>query len=322
MAKDLTGQRFGKLIALRPTKERKQTSVVWECRCDCGNTAFVDTVHLTKGKTRSCGCLRKERASEQKKNDLSGLRFGRLVALRPTEERKRGFVVWECQCDCGQVAYVTTAHLVQGITQSCGCLQKERTNEVKAKDLTGQRFGRLVALRPTEERRHGLVVWECQCDCGNTAFVIASSLMRGKTTSCGCFRKERMAEASRIDLTGKRFGRLMVLKYTEERRNQRIVWECQCDCGNIVTAIAPSLINGRTTSCGCLQNEQVVETSTKDLTGQRFGQLIAIKPMEERKNGSIMWECQCDCGNTTFVRSNSLLSGNTKSCGCLRARRI
>jgi hypothetical protein len=57
-------------------------------------------------------------------------------------------------------------------------------------DITGQRFGRLVALRPTPHR--GVTRWECVCDCGNEV-VVQTSLLRGGTTiSCGCYRSERM----------------------------------------------------------------------------------------------------------------------------------
>ena len=56
----------------------------------------------------------------------------------------------------------------------------------------------------------------------------------------------------------------------------------------------------------------------KDLTGQKFGRLIAIKDSGKRSSGLVVWECLCDCGNTTFVIGNDLRSGSTRSCGCLR----
>lgn len=54
----------------------------------------------------------------------------------------------------------------------------------------------------------------------------------------------------------------------------------------------------------------------KDMTGLRFGRLVAIKVVERRKNG-VKWLCKCDCGNEAIVRGNYLRSGHTKSCGCL-----
>ena len=57
------------------------------------------------------------------------------------------------------------------------------------------------------------------------------------------------------DLTGKRFGRLLVLNMTDKRIDRRVVWECQCDCGNKHLVQSNSLLSGKTQSCGCLMNE-------------------------------------------------------------------
>ena len=54
-----------------------------------------------------------------------------------------------------------------------------------------------------------------------------------------------------------------------------------------------------------------------DLTGQRFGRLVAVRDAGYAKNNIRVWECRCDCGNAVFVTVNNLRSGNTKSCGCL-----
>ena len=59
---DLTGQRFGRLVAIRRVGTR-QTSVLWECLCDCGNTTRVASIELRKGLVISCGCYRMERIS-------------------------------------------------------------------------------------------------------------------------------------------------------------------------------------------------------------------------------------------------------------------
>lgn len=55
-----------------------------------------------------------------------------------------------------------------------------------------------------------------------------------------------------------------------------------------------------------------------DLTGQRFGRLVVIRDSGERaSSGEVIWECKCDCGKKSFVKSTNLRSGHTKSCGCL-----
>ena len=57
-------------------------------------------------------------------------------------------------------------------------------------------------------------------------------------------------------------------------------------------------------------------TKMIDVTGQRFGRLVALSPSKEKRDSFIMWECRCDCGNLTVVRGSSLRNGDTKSCGC------
>lgn len=59
----------------------------------------------------------------------------------------------------------------------------------------------------------------------------------------------------------------------------------------------------------------------KDLTGQKFGRLSVIRQTDMRKHSQIAWECLCDCGNTTFVRSSALTTGNSTSCGCYTKER-
>ena len=58
------------------------------------------------------------------------------------------------------------------------------------KDLSGQRFGRLVALEPIGKDKHNQVMWKCRCDCGKECVVIGHSLICGNTRSCGCLQKE------------------------------------------------------------------------------------------------------------------------------------
>lgn len=56
----------------------------------------------------------------------------------------------------------------------------------------------------------------------------------------------------------------------------------------------------------------------EDLVGKRFGRLIVIEDMNKKQNNHELWLCKCDCGNTTIVSTNRLLSGNTTSCGCYK----
>jgi hypothetical protein len=74
-AKDYTGQRFGRLVALRPTGERKSNSPVYLFRCDCGNLKEL-SITATRTGTVSCGCVRRETARDL--NLTHGMRNTRL----------------------------------------------------------------------------------------------------------------------------------------------------------------------------------------------------------------------------------------------------
>lgn len=126
-ARDLRGKKFGRLTVLdRVESVNKRT--IWLVQCECGNKNTADATHLTRGNTRSCGCLRDEVATNlAQKNfeDISGETFGRLTALYPTNERSGSSVIWVCQCNCGEEARVSSGHLRMGNIRSCGCLLKE-----------------------------------------------------------------------------------------------------------------------------------------------------------------------------------------------------
>lgn len=177
----------------------------------------------------------------------------------------------------------------------------------KKDDLSGRRFGKLTAIEPTEERKHGYVVWRCRCDCGKEISVESRYLKREMVTDCGCVPKIR----ARKDLRGQRFGRLVVLEESEKRAgNGEVIWKCRCDCGNPVEISGTRLLSGNKKSCGCLAGPK-----QKDFVGKRFGNLQVIS-YAGKKKGCHMWLCRCQCGKTLEVRQSNLQNGHSKSCGC------
>ena len=64
LRENLVGKRYGRLTVIGLNRERKSSSVFWDCRCDCGTTKAVSRAHLLSGATISCGCYHKERSSE------------------------------------------------------------------------------------------------------------------------------------------------------------------------------------------------------------------------------------------------------------------
>lgn len=199
-----------------------------------------------------------------KATDLRGKVFGRLIVLYRVNNIGKQ-TAWKCQCECGNTCIVAGAHLKNGHTQSCGCLQREKViekNRNNNSNLIGQRFGRLVVLKATEERKNDDIMWECLCDCGNIHKVRTSSLKNGHTVSCGCYRSEIASKTYKAigknrnsNLIGKRFGKLIVKNRTNERKAHCIVWECICDCGNLCFVPTSYLTSGDTGSCGCLSSK-------------------------------------------------------------------
>lgn len=118
----------------------------------------------------------------------------------------------------------------------------------KIKDITGQRFGRLVATHRITDDKWGNVRWTCQCDCGRKHITLGVRLRQGKVSSCGCSRI--------IDITNQRFGRLVAIRKVKIK-SRRIRWHCQCDCGHKHIATGVDLRNGHIASCGCKQGYHV-----------------------------------------------------------------
>lgn len=122
---DITGQKFNQLTVLG-RGENKGKKVMWKCLCDCGNETLVYGTYLRNGHTKSCGCKRAEVAQELGKNnilDLTGQKFGFLTVVKDSGERIGcgNHVLWECQCECGNITKVTGTNLKDGHVKSCGC---------------------------------------------------------------------------------------------------------------------------------------------------------------------------------------------------------
>lgn len=181
-----------------------------------------------------------------------GVRVGKLTVLERTEERRNGYVVWRCRCDCGGEICLDTRYLKRGAVRDCGCSGLRGMQ----RDLRGRRFGRLVCLEPTRERGNsGGVIWRCRCDCGNECLAVGIQLTQGYKKSCGCLYGPNPEE-----FLGQRFGALLVTGYAG-KQNGSHMWNCLCDCGRTTVASQINLRNGHTKSCGCRR----CETQRKNL---------------------------------------------------------
>lgn len=128
------------------------------------------------------------------KPSIAGQRFGLLTVQGKNKEstqlrNKRKIKLWECLCDCGKTVYLPRSSLVSKGQKSCGCLGKNRKGRVDNKrrpdNIQGRRFGNLVAIKMTEFREWNSAVWECLCDCGQTAYFNKKRLGLGYRLNCG-----------------------------------------------------------------------------------------------------------------------------------------
>lgn len=118
------------------------------------------------------------------------------------------------------------------------------------------------------------------------------------------------------DLTGQRFGQLVVLNLLPQRTKQKTArWLCHCDCGELREVRGSSLTQGHTTSCNSIIHK------VSDLSDRRFGHLVVVGLSDRRTPASgPQWLCLCDCGQETIVAAINLKAGNTTSCGCRGSR--
>ena len=123
--------------------------------------------------------------------DLTGQKFGKLTALERVQNSGRD-VMWRCRCECGTEVIVSRANLRAGTKTSCGALGCRKTNLI---DLTGQKFGRLTAIKRVENTKNKDTLWLCKCDCGGETITRITNLRNGNTKSCGCLNKEHLLKS-------------------------------------------------------------------------------------------------------------------------------
>lgn len=123
--------------------------------------------------------------------NLTGIRIHKIIILKRAPNRGHGSVpYWQYRCSCGKVKDARADVLVRGKQHSCGC---ERTKN-KFTDMTGKRFGKLIALWPAGrggKSKSGCVYWLCSCDCGGMVTTAGKSLRLGLTKSCGCWKPQK-----------------------------------------------------------------------------------------------------------------------------------
>lgn len=129
------------------------------------------------------------------------------------------------------------------------------------KDLSGQRFGMLVAIEPVGKDKFGNMQWKCICDCGKFAVTTNARLRCGDSKSCGC--NAHNGEHFRKDLSGQKFGKMLVLKFDHKDEKSHSFYLCRCDCGTLKVVRGNNLVQGDVRSCGCSTNKTHGRTKTR-----------------------------------------------------------
>lgn len=120
----MIGQRFGSLV-VRSLAQKRKSRIYFDCLCDCGKEHAAYKANLLSGRVSSCGCGKGGAVSLAVIKNLVGQRFCRLVVTGQAGRRRR-FVLWACQCDCGKNTNVSTGDLRHSGTISCGCANIDR----------------------------------------------------------------------------------------------------------------------------------------------------------------------------------------------------
>ena len=222
--------------------------------------------------------------------DLTGQQFGRLTVLcraAKPEGATSSSAFWLCRCECGKEKVISGNVLKQGKAKSCGCLNTEKRD---FDSLVGKTFGRLTVLSRADKPigvKGGDAYWTCRCECGKEVVVMGKSLKNGTTKSCGCYKHEKNIK----DLTGMRFGKLVVLKQAGLNKEGRQLWECQCDCGNIHITNGRNLQLGICKSCGCLisSGEMEIEKILQD-NEVNYSKQYTFKDLVSPKGGLLRFD--------------------------------
>lgn len=122
-------------------------------------------------------------------------------------------------------------------------------------DISGHKYHKVTVLEYSFSKEKK-TFWKCRCDCGKEFITTSNRLRTGGTKSCGCLKEKE-------DLSGQRFGKLLVLGFSHKRDSTRFYWKCRCDCGKEVIKRADALRSGKTISCGCISNLLRTKASTK-----------------------------------------------------------
>lgn len=177
------------------------------------------------------------------------------IYLQERVDGKRG--VFKCPF-CGKLFTSYFSNVSKGVTKSCGCATGYLVKQAHRKDISGNKYGHLTAIKGLEEYCSGHRYWLCRCDCGKEVKCTINNLTTGNSKTCGdtsnCQYALEAAGSRALNLKGQRFGKLVAAS-PQGSKNKKRYWLCQCDCGNTIVLPAVALTSWGTSSCGCIKSK-------------------------------------------------------------------
>ena len=143
-----TNQKFNMLTAVKRIGVDKFNHAIWLFECECGNKVKNDLARVRSNITKSCGCLRSNKAKQnldkyqqdnkdKPRKDITGQKLNRLTATRYIGKHRNRTSIWLWRCDCGGEIEIPSDRVKSGSTKSCGCLNSELSS-VRYKTLTAK----------------------------------------------------------------------------------------------------------------------------------------------------------------------------------------
>lgn len=181
-------------------------------------------------------------------------------------------------------------------------------------NLINQKFGKLLVIEETKERKHNSIVWKCRCDCGNEVFYSTKDLRNDGIIQCPQCGKNREPIKRNINYIGQKINHFTILEKTDQKNsNGSYLYKCQCDCENktIKLISLKDLKANEIVSCGChrllykkgdiINNREIIDTN-----------------QNTSKNGKHYYTCKCLLCNRIYKATSSTLQ-QTISCGCQKS---
>jgi hypothetical protein len=348
------GDIFERLTVLGEKSEGKNRYII--CQCICGKIRNVFPHALKSGKTKSCGCLTRDRISKPRVQLKE--KYNRLTIIKELDRLNKKDRRVLCQCDCGNHLETNLESVKQGNTKSCGCIRKEKPNGL-IHGLTGTT--EYVAWRSMKGRCYNMNDKRNFKDYGGRGIKVCDRWLEPKGQGFLNFlsdmgkRPEGKYSLDRINVNGNyepsncrwaddkiqnnnkrvpvytmhrgrlstpipvgsKFNKLTVVEELEKVERRRF-FNTQCVCGNYKKVSYGNLTTGNVKSCGCHRREHRLSNIQ---IGERYGRLTITKVHENdmtipTKKRRRMVDVLCDCGNTKTLRHHDLKMGKTKSCGC------